>query len=67
VRDKRSAEAYKENLLRGRKTFPQLLQLFEQFGIYASRATVGFLRFLKYRTPINKPEAYRTDFRIFEV
>lgn len=36
-------EAYQENVLGGKKAIPQLLQLFEKYGIHATWATVGFL------------------------
>ncbi len=36
-------EDYQENVLGGKKAIPQLLQLFEKYGIHATWATVGFL------------------------
>jgi len=36
-------EAYQDNVLGGKKAIPQLLQLFEKYGIHATWATVGFL------------------------
>ena len=36
-------ETYGENILGGRKAIPQLLKLFEKYGIHATWATVGFL------------------------
>lgn len=36
-------EDYRENVLGGKKAIPQLLQLFEKYGIHATWATVGFL------------------------
>ena len=36
-------ESYGSNVLGGRKAIPQLLQLFEKYGIHATWATVGFL------------------------
>ena len=36
-------EDYQENVLGGRKAIPQLLKLFEKYGIHATWATVGFL------------------------
>ena len=36
-------EAYQDNVLGGKKAIPQLLCLFEQYGIHATWATVGFL------------------------
>ena len=43
VRDHLPLEAYKENLLGVRQAVPALLKLFEQYGIHATWATVGFL------------------------
>ena len=34
---------YQDNVLGGKKAIPQLLQLFEKYGIHATWATVGFL------------------------
>lgn len=39
----RSLESYQDNVLGGKKAIPQLLQLFEKYGIHATWATVGFL------------------------
>ena len=36
-------ESYQDNVLGGRKAIPQLLKLFEEYGIHATWATVGFL------------------------
>jgi len=36
-------EEYQDNVLGGKKAIPQLLQLFEKYGIHATWATVGFL------------------------
>lgn len=36
-------EQYQDNVLGGKKAIPQLLQLFEKYGIHATWATVGFL------------------------
>ncbi len=46
VRDKRSIEAYKQNLLGVWEVVPQILTLFQNYDIHATWATVGFL-FLK--------------------
>ena len=44
VRDKRTAVGpYRENLLGARQAIPRILDLFEEFGIAATWATVGFL------------------------
>ena len=36
-------EAYQDNVLGGRKAIPQMLELFQKYGIHATWATVGFL------------------------
>ena len=36
-------EDYQENVLGGKKAIPQLLKLFEKYGIHATWATVGYL------------------------
>lgn len=43
MRDCCTLESYKPNLLGGREAIPELLQLFEKYGIHATWATVGFL------------------------
>jgi peptidoglycan/xylan/chitin deacetylase (PgdA/CDA1 family) len=44
VRDKRTVDGpYRENLLGAREVIPQMLDLFEEFGVAATWATVGFL------------------------
>ena len=44
VRDKRTIDGtYRENLLGARQAIPQMLDLFEEFGVAATWATVGFL------------------------
>jgi len=44
VRDTKPADgSYRKQLLGGRRVVPQLLDLFEEFGIAATWATVGFL------------------------
>lgn len=45
VRDHRTLENYRANLLGVREAIPALLQLFAEFGIHATWATVGFLFF----------------------
>ena len=45
VRDSRSLESYRENLLGVRTVVPRLLETFAQHGIRATWATVGFLFF----------------------
>lgn len=41
--DKCELKQYEENVLGGRKAIPELLKLFEKYGIHATWATVGFL------------------------
>jgi len=43
VRDHLELNDYKDNILGVRKAVPALLKLFEQYGIHATWATVGFL------------------------
>lgn len=43
VRDKRSVEAYRKNLLGVRDAVPAMLSLFERYDVHATWATVGFL------------------------
>ena len=45
VRDKRTVDDYRENLLGARAAVPRLLALFERHGIAATWATVGLLFF----------------------
>lgn len=43
VRDHRTVASYRENLLGARRAVPAMLALFEQYGLHATWATVGFL------------------------
>ena len=43
MRDKVALEAYREHLLGVWEAIPRILELFEQYGIHATWATVGFL------------------------
>jgi peptidoglycan/xylan/chitin deacetylase (PgdA/CDA1 family) len=43
VRDKRRLQDYRENLLGDRQVVPRLLDLFDEFGVHATWAFVGFL------------------------
>jgi peptidoglycan/xylan/chitin deacetylase (PgdA/CDA1 family) len=45
VCDALTVDAYRENLLGAREVIPRILALFEEFGIHATWATVGFLFF----------------------
>ena len=56
-------EAYQDHVLGGRKAIPQLLQIFEKYGIHATWATVGF-QFARSREelePFFPPEALRAN------
>jgi peptidoglycan/xylan/chitin deacetylase (PgdA/CDA1 family) len=60
VRDKRSVDAYRTNLLGVRQVVPDLLAVFGEYGIHATWATVGFLFFedrdaLLQSLPAHKP------------
>lgn len=53
-------EDYQDNVLGGRKAIPQLLELFQKYGIHATWATVGFLFAENYQElsryfPENRP------------
>ena len=41
--DQCALEEYRDNVLGGRKAIPQLLELFQKYGIHATWAAVGFL------------------------
>lgn len=43
IKDRGIDESYGENILNVRKVVPQLLELFEEYGIHTTWATVGFL------------------------
>lgn len=43
MQDCRTLESYKRNILGGRKAIPQLLKIFEKYGIHATWATVGMM------------------------
>ena len=45
VRDKKALENYRENLLGVRSVIPRLLELFKEYNVHATWATVGFLFF----------------------
>ena len=60
VRDRRSVEEYRDNLLGVRRAIPAILELFERYHIHATWATVGFLFFenvdeLRAALPNNVP------------
>ena len=61
VRDRRTLESYRENLLGEREAVPQMLSLFEQYEIHCTWATVGFLFFestddLRRSVPPKRPQ-----------
>src|SRR5271170_964441 len=45
VRDHRTVDQYRDNLLGARQAIPAILDLFKRHGIHATWATVGFLFF----------------------
>jgi peptidoglycan/xylan/chitin deacetylase (PgdA/CDA1 family) len=45
VRDHRTLDGYRENLLGVRTVVPRLIELFSEYGVHATWATVGFLFF----------------------
>ena len=47
VRDSKPLDSYRENLLGVRAAVPGMLQLFQQYGVHATWAAVGFLFFEK--------------------
>ncbi len=61
VRDARSLESYRKNLLGVHQVVPRLLSLFEEYEIHCTWATVGFLFFdtledLKRSMPRTRPQ-----------
>jgi peptidoglycan/xylan/chitin deacetylase (PgdA/CDA1 family) len=60
VRDKKTIHSYRENIKGVHKAIPRMLEIFEQYGIRATFATVGFLFFDKKEElikclPLSKP------------
>ncbi len=60
MRGKVSLESYRENLLGVRQAVPNLLKLFQEYGIHVTWATVGFLFYesrqeLEHDLPVKKP------------
>lgn len=43
VRDNKNADGYADAIMGGRQAIPKMLELFEEFGVAATWATVGFL------------------------
>lgn len=72
VRDKRSLDAYRSNLLGVRKAVPAMLELFARTGVRATWATVGFLFFdgreeLLAHLPTRRPEYLHRDLSPYSV
>jgi peptidoglycan/xylan/chitin deacetylase (PgdA/CDA1 family) len=71
VRDKRTIESYGENVKGVRNVIPSLLELFEQYEIAATFATVGFL-FAKNKegllayVPAEKPQYHLANYSPYE-
>ena len=64
--DQCTLEAYQENVMGGRSAIPELLKLFEKYGIHATWAAVGFLfadsyEDLKTFFPEEKPSYFQED------
>lgn len=58
VRDKKSIEQYRHNLLGVRQAVPEMLKVFQEYGIHATWATVGFLLFDSKESLLNNlPQA----------
>jgi len=55
-------EAYQDNVLGGKKSIPQLLKLFEKYGIHATWAAVGFLFADNYEEVSRYFPALRPDY-----
>lgn len=54
VRDSKSMDSYKENILGVREVIPVLLKLFQEFNIHATFATVGLLTFKDKETLLSQ-------------
>ena len=66
VLDLPAKDAYKKNVLGGRNAIPQILELFERYGIHATWAVVGLLLFenreqLNNAIPELKPQYYNKE------
>jgi len=71
VRDKKSLESYRVNLLGVRRVVPTLLTLFEKYRIHATWTIVGFLFFktreaLLRNLPDKKPAYVKTELSPYE-
>jgi len=71
VRDKKTIESYRENLLGERQAVPGMLNLFRNYGVHATWATVGFLFFrtreeLKKNIPTELPQYHRRGLSPYE-
>src|SRR5882762_487190 len=59
VRDKLSVADYRQNLVGARRAVPAMLELFTEFGVHATWATVGFLFFESKRELVEALPARR--------
>jgi peptidoglycan/xylan/chitin deacetylase (PgdA/CDA1 family) len=71
VRDKLAVADYRQNLLGVRRAVPAMLELFTEFGIHATWATVGFLFFdgkreLLEALPARRPAYARRELSPYE-
>lgn len=67
VRDHRTLEDYGENIRNVHRVVPRLLQLFQQYNVHCTWATVGFLFFknkeeLVDNLPAEKPGYYKKEY-----
>lgn len=67
VRDTRTLEGYRGNLLGVRDAIPRLLDLFAEYGIHATWATVGFLFFDGRDDLLENAPAVRPRYRVREL
>jgi len=62
MRDKKSLEEYKDNLLGARKAIPLLLNLFKKYNIHTTWAVVGFLLFETRDNLLNNLPSIKTNY-----
>ncbi len=63
VRDKRTLESYRANLLGDRAVVPELLKMFGRFDVHATWATVGFLFFASREELLKGLPALKPEYR----
>ena len=63
VRDHRTLESYGENIRNVHKVVPRLLEMFTQYNIHCTWATVGFLFFKDKKELLSYLPAIRPDYR----